>query len=77
MISPSPYPQPLVAAQAPLAAPPQGGSVGMPAQMPGVSLDTQQQQPKEAELPRYVNYLADYSGCGHWRILCPSQQLRW
>jgi len=28
-------------------------------------------QPREATLPRYVNYLADYSGCGHWRILWP------
>ena len=27
--------------------------------------------PNEANLPRYVNYLADYSGCGHWRILWP------
>ena len=27
--------------------------------------------PREATLPRYVNYLADYSGCGHWRILWP------
>tara|TARA_R110000744_G_C19334526_1_gene558903 strand:- start:433 stop:1686 length:1254 start_codon:yes stop_codon:yes gene_type:complete len=71
MISPSPYPQPLVAAHASPMAPPQGGSVGMKAQMPGVSLDTQQQQPKEADLPRYINYLADYSGCGHWRILWP------
>jgi len=30
-----------------------------------------QTQPREATLPRYVNYLADYSGCGHWRILWP------
>lgn len=29
------------------------------------------QQPKELSLPRYVNYLADYSGCGFWRILWP------
>ena len=28
-------------------------------------------QPKELSLPRYVNYLADYSGCGFWRILWP------
>ena len=32
---------------------------------------TQDIRPKEADLPRYVNYLADYSGCGHWRILWP------
>ena len=27
--------------------------------------------PIEATLPRFVNYMADYSGCGHWRILWP------
>ena len=27
--------------------------------------------PKEADLPRFVNFLADYSGCGHWRIIWP------
>ena len=30
-------------------------------------------QPRENSLPRYVNYLADLSGCGHWRILWPEQ----
>ena len=29
--------------------------------------------PPELAMPRYVNYLADYSGCGHWRILWPEQ----
>lgn len=28
-------------------------------------------QPRELSLPRYINYLADYSGCGFWRILWP------
>jgi glycosyltransferase involved in cell wall biosynthesis len=28
-------------------------------------------QPRELSLPRYVNYGADYSGCGFWRILWP------
>lgn len=32
---------------------------------------TEQLQPRELSLPRYVNYLADYSGCGFWRILWP------
>jgi len=27
--------------------------------------------PAETQLPRYLNYLADLSGCGHWRILWP------
>ena len=30
-----------------------------------------QDVPREASMPRFVNYLADYSGCGHWRILWP------
>jgi hypothetical protein len=29
--------------------------------------------PREMSLPRFVNYLADYSGCGHWRIIWPEQ----
>lgn len=33
----------------------------------------QVETPRELSLPRYVNYLADYSGCGHWRILWPEQ----
>jgi hypothetical protein len=31
------------------------------------------EQPREMSLPRFVNYLADYSGCGHWRIIWPEQ----
>lgn len=30
-------------------------------------------EPKENSMPRIINYLADYSGCGHWRILWPEQ----
>ena len=30
-------------------------------------------EPPEMSLPRYINYLADLSGCGHWRILWPEQ----
>lgn len=33
------------------------------------------EQPHEMSLPRVVNYLADYSGCGHWRIIWPEQIL--
>jgi len=32
-----------------------------------------QPRPKEESMPRFINYLADYSGCGHWRILWPEQ----
>ena len=67
MIAPSPYPQPLVSPQVS----PQGGSITMPGAMPGVPLSQPGGTPNEAQLPRYVNYLADYSGCGHWRILWP------
>jgi len=70
MIAPSPYPQPMALPQAPPVAPPQGGSVGIPAQMPSVTIGNDP-EPHEQHLPRYVNYLADYSGCGHWRILWP------
>tara|TARA_R110000765_G_scaffold127117_1_gene225137 strand:+ start:821 stop:2032 length:1212 start_codon:yes stop_codon:yes gene_type:complete len=27
--------------------------------------------PREQGMSRYINYLADYSGCGHWRVLWP------
>ena len=27
----------------------------------------------ETNLPRFLNYYADYSGCGHWRMLWPEQ----
>ena len=30
-------------------------------------------EPKENSMPRYINYLADLSGCGHWRVLWPEQ----
>lgn len=33
------------------------------------------EQPRELSLPRYVNYLADYSGCGFWRILWPERHI--
>lgn len=43
----------------------------------GAAPTVQQQapQPRELSLPRYVNYLADYSGCGFWRILWPEKQI--
>jgi hypothetical protein len=31
------------------------------------------EQPPEAGLPRFLNYYADYSGCGHWRMIWPEQ----
>lgn len=30
-------------------------------------------KPPELEMSRFVNYNADYSGCGHWRMIWPEQ----
>ena len=60
MYNPSPFPQPIVSPF-----PQMRGEL-----IPQV---TPPPQPTELSLPRYVNYLADYSGCGHWRILWPEQ----
>ncbi len=30
-------------------------------------------KPPEQGLPRFLNYYADYSGCGHWRMIWPEQ----
>ena len=60
MYNPSPFPQPIVS--------PFPQMMREPA--PQV---TPPSQPAELGLPRYINYLADYSGCGHWRILWPEQ----
>jgi glycosyltransferase involved in cell wall biosynthesis len=30
---------------------------------------------KDPDIPRYINFLADYTGCGHWRMLWPEQVL--
>ena len=32
-------------------------------------------KPPEAEFDRSINYLADYSGCGHWRMIWPEHTL--
>ena len=47
--------------------------IALPFAPPPVQRATQQAipQPKEVNLPRFVNFLADYSGCGHWRIIWP------
>jgi hypothetical protein len=33
------------------------------------------QQPPEMDFDRSVNYYADYSGCGHWRMIWPEHML--
>lgn len=40
-----------------------------------VNTNQPQLMPRELSLPRYVNYVADYSGCGFWRILWPEQYI--
>lgn len=32
-------------------------------------------KPPEADFDRSINYLADYSGCGHWRMIWPEHML--
>jgi hypothetical protein len=65
MFGPSPYPQPHA-----------NPFQGLPDNTPAIPVQQQEPiQPKEATLPRYVNYLADYSGCGHWRILWPENAI--
>lgn len=33
------------------------------------------EKPRELALPRFLNYYADYSGCGHWRMIWPEHIL--
>lgn len=63
MLAPSPY-SPAPFAQSPFAQ--RNQVVSQP-------INKQPSAPPEASLPRIVNYLADYSGCGHWRIIWPEQ----
>jgi len=57
MFNPNPFPSPFAA---PFASAP-------------VKKPQSQPRPREETMPRYLNYLADMSGCGHWRILWPEQ----
>ena len=61
MIGTNPFPQPF------------GSPIANP--LPGTHKPQKPKQvvPQEQSMPRFVNYLADYSGCGHWRILWPEQ----
>lgn len=44
---------------------------------PPVQIPQQKEEmaPHELSLPRFLNYYADYSGCGHWRMIWPEQVL--
>ena len=55
---------------------PYGAPLGMPIGTMPIGTTTikskpKPQRPREESMPRFINYLADYSGCGHWRILWP------
>jgi hypothetical protein len=55
---------------------PYGAPLGMPIGTMPIGTTTikskpNPQRPREESMPRFINYLADYSGCGHWRILWP------
>ena len=58
--------------------PPLGGSAppmmtqAPPMANPGNKISTMP-APQDQQLPRFMNYYADYSGCGHWRMLWPEQ----
>jgi hypothetical protein len=51
MIGTNPFPKPF---GSPLASP-----------FSGPQIQPKKAEPREQSLPRFVNYLADYSGCGH------------
>lgn len=61
----------------------QGTILGRPAQAPIVGRvdrpvtrpTSKIPAPPEASLKRSLNYYADYSGCGHWRMIWPEQML--
>ena len=59
MIGSSPFPQPF------------GSPIAKPFGMATPQRKAKPERPREEGMPRFVNYLADYSGCGHWRILWP------
>ena len=52
----------------------QPGLVQPPAQ-PKSQPITPKSKPREMDIPRGLNYYADFSGCGHWRMIWPEQML--
>lgn len=43
------------------------------APQPTVPQQPAPETPREMSLPRFLSYYADYSGCGHWRLIWPEQ----
>lgn len=72
MIASSPFVSPFAS---PFAASPFSvaqGAFGMPIQSQAPNMPM---RPPELELPRALNYYADYSGCGFWRMIWPEHLL--
>ena len=44
-------------------------------QKPASNTITPTSRPKELDLPRALNYYADFSGCGFWRMIWPEHTL--
>ena len=42
-----------------------------PQAMPNMPKQKEAPRPPELDLPRALNYYADYSGCGFWRMIWP------
>ena len=50
------------------------GVPGIPEPHPAVRIH-ENTRPPEADFDRSMDYYADYSGCGHWRLIWPGQLL--
>lgn len=54
---------------------PRVGTLPEMVQKPSSNTITPQSRPKELDLPRALNYYADFSGCGFWRMIWPEHTL--
>ena len=39
--------------------------------LPGARTQAPVKKAPQPRMPRFINYLADYSGCGHWSLIWP------
>ena len=54
---------------------PIGAPMGMIQEQPVAPPSEAPMAPPEQDFDRSINYYADYSGCGHWRMIWPEQVL--
>jgi len=54
---------------------PMGSLLHAPPQAPRSSPDINPDRPPEVDFDRSIDYYADYSGCGHWRMIWPGHLL--